>query len=84
MNLFQAIERISYSQQWGIWASLDEEGKFSPDSEARYGQKCFENGGMIDNLHFFGNGENIQEFLSEWGDIDELIENFNEQFKFGF
>ena len=80
MTLEQAIENISYSNQWGIWASLNEVGKFSPDSEARYGQACFENGGMLDAYVFFGNGEQIRDFLSEWGGIIDLIDNVNEQF----
>ena len=79
MTLIEAIENISYSRQWGIWASL-EEGRFTEDSEARYGQKCFENGGMLDEFVFFGNGESINDFLSEWGGIIDLIDNVNEQF----
>ena len=79
MTLTEAIDEISYSRQWGIWASL-ESGKFSPDSEARYGQTCFENGGMLDEYHFFGNGESIQDFLYESGGIIDLIDNANEQF----
>ena len=79
MQLTEAIENISYSQQWGIWASL-ESGKFSPDSEARYGQTCFENGGMLDDYVLFGYGDSIQDFLYESGGIFDLIDNANEQF----
>ena len=79
LTLEQAIEEITYSEQCGIWASLNEEGKFSPDSTARYGQKCFENGGVDDDYEFFGYGDSIQDYLAEWGDIDELIDNINEQ-----
>ena len=79
MTLIEAIEGITYSRQWGIWASL-EEGKFSEDSEARYGQKCYQNGGILDDYEFFGNGESIHDFLAEWGGIIDLIDNANEQF----
>ena len=80
LTLEQAIEKITYSGQCGIWASLNDSGKFSPDSDARYGQPCFENGGMLDEFLFFGNGESIHDFLAEWGGIIDLIDNVNEQF----
>jgi hypothetical protein len=77
MTLAEAAAVIQYDSNWGIWASLDDYGKFAADSQARYGQRCFENGGMIDEFRYFANGETIQNFLLEDGDIDDLIENIN-------
>ena len=76
MTLSEAAISIQYDSNWGIWASL-EDGKFAADSQARYGQRCFENGGVIDEFRYFANGETIQNFLLEDGDIDDLIENIN-------
>lgn len=77
MTLAAAAAAIQYDSNWGVWASLNEEGKFAADSDARYGQICFDNGGMLDDFRYFAGGETIQDFLSEWGDIDDLIEHIN-------
>jgi hypothetical protein len=76
MTLAEAAAAIQYDSNWGVWASLDD-GKFTPESQARYGQRCFENGGMLDEFQYFTNGETIQNFLLEEGDIDDLIDNIN-------
>ena len=77
---------IQYDSSWGIWAELIN-GKFTPDSEARYGQRQFENGGLLDEFEFFADGEKIGDSISEYCDgdddfteeaISELIDSVNE------
>jgi hypothetical protein len=77
MTLEDALEAIQYSSNWGVWASLDEWGKFAPESQARYGQPCFENGGVLDDYEYFAHGETIQDFLAEEGGVIDLIDNIN-------
>jgi hypothetical protein len=76
---------ISYDSSWGIWAELID-GKFAPQSQARYGQRQFENGGLLDEFKFFADGEKIGDSIAEYcnGDndfkdeaISELIDSIN-------
>lgn len=39
---------LQYDNQWGIYAEKID-GKFTPESPARFGQSQFENGGVLDN-----------------------------------
>ena len=71
MNLQTAIVKIGYDSSWGIWAEIP----FKPDSEARFGQGIFENGGLLDDKQFFADGEACGEFVGSYLDgesIDEL------------
>ena len=47
---------LEYSSTWGIYAELID-GKFTSDSEARFGQRHFENGGLNDGFELFANNE---------------------------
>lgn len=53
MNLKEAILRINYDANWGIYA----ESPFTSNSPARIGQTHFENGGVLDDKEYFCNGE---------------------------
>lgn len=85
-TLKDLIECIQYDRSWGIWAELIN-GKFAPESHARYGRMSFENGGVLDGYVYFGNGENIQDFIAMYTNNDEdftdeaigeLIDNYNQ------
>ena len=85
-TLKELASNISYDSSWGIWAELVE-GKFTADSQARYGQRQFENGGLLDEFEFFADGEKIGDSISEYCDgdddfqdeaISELIDSVNE------
>ena len=56
---------IQYDSSWGIWAELIN-GEFTPESQARYGQNQFENGGILDGFEFFADGQKIGDHYSDW------------------
>lgn len=77
---------ISYDSSWGIWAELIN-GKFAAESQARYGQRQFENGGLLDGFEFFADGEKIGDSIAEYCDgdddfkdeaVSELINSIND------
>ena len=59
-TLRELVAKIQYDSSWGIWAAT----LFTPDSEARYGQRQFENGGVLDDKEFFADGVQIGDFLA--------------------
>ena len=65
MNLEEALRTIQYSNQWGIWAELID-GKLAKESPARFGQLCFERGGLLDEKVFVCHGETIGDHLADW------------------
>lgn len=75
MKLQDALINIQYDISWGIWAEKIE-GEFTPESPARYGQKCFENGGVLDEKDYIGNGEEIGDSRYSYTQGDE---SFNEE-----
>jgi hypothetical protein len=86
MKLIEAIPAIQYDSNWGVWAELID-GQLKPESKARYGQKIFENGGVLDDSVFVCNGETAGDHISEWEDdngdlvdgwFDELIDLIND------
>ena len=71
MILQEAITKIGYDDNWGIWACAP----FTANSEARFGQVQFENGGLLDDKAFFADGMACGDFVGEYcdgEDIDEL------------
>ena len=68
MKLREAILKISYDDSWGIWA----EAPFTPDSEARFGQAIFENGGLLDDKAFFADGAQCGEFVADYCDGEDV------------
>ena len=66
-TLSELIRRAGYEDSWGIWA----EAPFTPDSPARYGQRQFENGGLLDSKVFFASGTRCGDFLAEYCPRDD-------------
>ena len=61
---------LSYDSSWAVYAQKID-GKFDPESPARFGQTCFENGGMLDCCEFFGRNDLIADSIQEWfGDFE--------------
>ena len=89
MKLLEALQQISYDSSWCIFAELSENGELTEDSEARYGQKQYEGGGMRDDFVYVCDGVFPSEYLLDWcegceGDCEwdwqftmELIEQLN-------
>lgn len=71
MKLYEAIIKIGYDDSWGIWAEVP----FSPEGEARIGQRIFENGGLLDEKVFFATGTECGDFLAEHCPPDEERES---------
>ena len=61
-RLADLIKEIQYDSNWEIWA----DAPFIPQSEARYSQRLFKNGGPQDGKEFFATGETCGDFLSLW------------------
>ena len=64
MLLKDAITRINYDQSIGIYATAP----FSSNSDCRYGDRQFENGGLLDAKVFAINGEQANERISAFDD----------------
>lgn len=68
---------LDYSDSWGIYAERIE-GEFTPQSPARFGQRIFENGGMIDDCDFFCSNTSAEDFRSNWiGSHEDYEEDFD-------
>lgn len=79
MQLINAIPSISYDSNWGVWAELID-GELKAESEARFGQKCFENGGVADGYVFVCNGEIAGDHVAQWVDDDgDLVNGWFEE-----
>lgn len=74
---------LSYDSQWGIWAEKID-GKFEPESEARFGQFIFENGGILDNFECVGNNQSITDDRDEYCGMDENCEYFYQEWAENF
>jgi len=72
------IGDLEYSSSWGIYAE-PVEGKFQPDSPARFGQKIFENGGLLDECLLFANNESVLESRANYCGLDEEASEFYEE-----
>lgn len=89
LTLEQALKDIQYDSSWGIWAEKID-GEFKPESPARYGQRVFENGEMLDDKEYVCDGEFPSDLRVSWCDgeeddgdwdwqfINHLIEQINE------
>ena len=87
MTLLEILSgSLAYDSSWAVYAEKIN-GVFQDDSPARFGQKIFENGGLLDDLEFFGNNESIVDSIYGWtaGDEDlneeaaqQLIQSINE------
>ena len=70
LTLIEAIIKIGYDSQWGVYAEKID-GKFTPESPARIGQRRFENGDVLDGAEYFANGEWIGDRFADWECADE-------------
>jgi hypothetical protein len=79
-------DSLSYDSSWAIYAEKID-GKWKPESPARFGQRIFENGGLIDDCELFNTNESIvdareaytesdDDFIQEWA--EHYIEEMNE------
>lgn len=79
-------DSISYDNSWAIYAEKVN-GKWTPESPARFGQRIFENGGLNDDCDLFNTNESIVDaretytdgdgdFVQEWA--EQYIEEMNE------
>ena len=80
---------LSYDSSWGIYAERVE-GEFKPESPARFGQRLFENGGLLDNCEIFATNESAVDFMNAYSDGDddflqeaaiELIQHENDTYQ---
>jgi hypothetical protein len=56
------LRGFSYESQWGIWAEKID-GEFRPESQYRFGQFWFENGGVLDNFECVGSNERLEDAI---------------------
>ena len=80
---------IGYDDSWAIYAQRIN-GEFKPESPARFGQRIFENGGLLDNCEIFESNMNAVEFINNYTDGDddfleeaalELIQHNNDNYQ---
>ena len=71
---------MSYDSYWGIYAEKID-GKFEPESPARFGQRQFENGGMLDNCEYFSNNESACDDRQSYTDGDD---DFNQEWAYEY
>ena len=69
---------LSYDSSWGVWAEKID-GKFELESDARFGQCVFENGGMLDDYELVGNNISIIDSRDNYCGNDENCKNFYEE-----
>jgi hypothetical protein len=69
---------LSYDSSWGVWAEKID-GKFDLESDARFGQFVFDNGGMNDDYELVGNNIFITDARNGYCDTDEGCEDFYEE-----
>lgn len=61
---------ISYDNSFAIYAKKIN-GAFCNDSPARFGQTCFDNGGLLDDCEFFATNDSALDSIESWADGDE-------------
>lgn len=74
---------LSYDSSWGVWAEKIDR-KFDLELDARFGQFCFENGGMVDDYEPVGNNQFITDSRDTYCGTDEGCENFYEEWAIDF
>lgn len=82
MNSYTLIDLLTggmeYSGTWAIYAERID-GEFKPESPARFGQRQFENGGLLDGCEFFTTNEDATGRMNrymgdDWRDLDDSIQ----------
>jgi hypothetical protein len=69
---------LSYDSSWGIYAEKID-GAFKPESPARFGQRIFDNGGLLDDCEFFTSNESICDARANYCGQDDDAEEFYEE-----
>lgn len=69
---------LSYDSSWGVWAKRVD-GKFELESDARFGQFIFENGGMDGDFDLVGDNVSLVDARDNYCGTDEDCENFYEK-----
>lgn len=87
MTLIQIMTgNLNYDSSWAVYAEKID-GVFQEDSEARFGQIQFENGGLLDGCEFFATNAQIIDSIEAWAEGDpgsvvegaeQMIEEVNE------
>lgn len=77
MTLKDALKNIQYDSSWGIWAEKIN-GLFTLESQSRYGQLIFENGGLLDDWEYVCSGEFPHDWATSWADGGDSSESFND------
>lgn len=81
MKLVETITKINNDPSVAVYADTP----FTAESEARIGQTCFENGGLLDSKEWVGNGDSLNSRATDWIEPDdfdvmedeiEAVENF--------
>ena len=67
---------LSYDSSWAVYAEKID-GEFKPESPARFGQKVFEDGGLLDDCEKFGANDWIVDQMNDWYGSFELSENIH-------
>lgn len=79
-------DSLSYDNSWAIYAEKID-GQWKPESPARFGQRVFENGGLVDDCQLFNSNDSIvdaretytdgdDDFVQEWA--EQYIQDMNE------
>lgn len=58
---------ISYDSSWAIYAQKID-GEFREESPARFGQRQFDNGGLLDDCEFFSANDIAVDAIEQWCD----------------
>lgn len=61
---------LSYDSSWAVYAQKID-GKFTADSPARFGQRIFDNGGVLDDCEYFAANDRIVDSIQAWSDGDQ-------------
>jgi hypothetical protein len=88
MSLIHTIQQgLTYSSSWGIWAKPVRGKGIVIDSPCRFGQRCFENGGLPDGWWFVGSNKHLIDSLWEYCEDDQdaiwdpdIIEDWLEEY----
>lgn len=77
------IGSLWYDKSRGIWAEKVN-GKFELESNARFGEFVFDNGGMLDDYELVGNNMFISDSRDKYCGTDEDCEEFYEEWAINF
>lgn len=65
---------LNYNDNWGIYAELID-GEFKPESEARFGQRKFDNGGLPDHFVRVANNMESADWMADYLGLPERLDD---------